>query len=107
MDKLLNPETDERLLMTAVRLYDSCVMRAWFNRGLSFGYRIAKISRGKRRSRVGLLVSPKSSRGACSSPLTPSVNPSRAVCTKKSLRGLLSSFRIHHMDQWINVDQSY
>ena len=31
MDELLNPETDERLA-----LYDSCVIRAWFNRGLSF-----------------------------------------------------------------------
>ena len=35
MDELLNPETDEGLTVTTVRLYDFCVTRAWFNRGLS------------------------------------------------------------------------
>ena len=36
MDELLNPKTDKRLVLYDVRLYDSCVIREWFNRGFSF-----------------------------------------------------------------------
>ena len=32
MDELLNPETDERLVLYCTGMFDhSCVMRAWFN----------------------------------------------------------------------------
>ena len=37
-----------------VRSFDSCVMRAWFNRLLSFWDRIAKIRRGKKFKNTGL-----------------------------------------------------
>ena len=60
MDELLNPETDEGLTVLYVCMIS--VTRAWFNQGLSFWYRIAKIRRGKESSRV--LVSPKCSRAA-------------------------------------------
>ena len=34
MEELVNPETDNKAC--TIGLYDSCVIRTWFNRGLSF-----------------------------------------------------------------------
>ena len=51
MEELVNLETDKKAC--TIGLYDSCEIRAWFNRGFSFLYRIAKIRRGKESSRVG------------------------------------------------------
>ena len=51
LDELLNPESDERLVSCVCILYNYnyCVIRAWFNQGLGFWYRIKNIIRRKRK----------------------------------------------------------